>query len=137
MASVLTRKPCAADSGCKHAAIFNCEGCSRAFCTNHVSDHRRLLGEEMNEIIGEHDHLRNILIQQTSEPESHPFIKHIDDWEKSSIAKVQQKANETRQESLRLITAHANEISERLQKVSEQLNKGQEHDDFIETDLRH
>jgi hypothetical protein len=136
MASLLTRKLCAAGNSCKHAANFNCEGCSQAFCSKHVSDHRRFLGEELNEIIGEHDHLKNALIHQTTESELHPLIKKIDDWEKISIAKVRQRANETRQELIQLITVHTNEISERLQKVAEQLSQGQEHDDFIETDLR-
>jgi len=135
MASSLTRKICAAGNSCKNAASFNCEGCTQAFCINHVSEHCRVLGEELNEIIGEHNDLKNSLIQQTTKPESHPLMKQINNWEETSINKMRQKTHELRQELVHLIATHTNEISIRLQKVSDQLSQGQEHDDFIEIDL--
>lgn len=135
MTTTSLRIACAAGNGCKYSANFNCEGCSQAFCTQHVSDHRRMLGEELNEIIGEHNNLKNSLIHQTTEPESHPLTKQINDWEENSINKARQKANEIRKELIPLITVHTTKISKQLQELSKQLSLGQEHDDFIETDL--
>ncbi len=90
---------------------------------------------EMNEIISEHDHLKNIFTQHTSNPNLHPLIKQIDEWEKESIEKIQQKAKELREQLLQPITTQINELSKRLEPLSEQLKKDRELDDFIETDL--
>jgi len=136
MASSSTRKQCANDDGCKQAAVTNCEGCSKAFCIKHMIDHRRLLDEEMNVIIDEHDYLKNILNQQTTKPDSHSLIKEIDQWEKESITKIQKRAQELRQELFQSTSAYTSDLSKKLQQLSEQLKRGREHDDFIETDLQ-
>jgi hypothetical protein len=136
MASSSTRKQCANGEGCKQAAVTNCEGCSKAFCVKHFSEHRRLLDEEMNVIIDEYDYLKNTLNQQTIEPDLHPLIKDINTWEKESIVKVQQRAEDLRQEILRSITAHESQLSKRLQELSEKLKESRDHDDFIEIDLQ-
>jgi hypothetical protein len=137
MASSSTRKQCAKEDGCKQAAVTNCEGCSKAFCIKHFNDHRRLLDEEMNIIIDEHDHLKNTLNQHMTKPATHPLISDINDWEKESIAKIQQRAKELRQALLQSITVHESELSKKLQQLSEKLKESRENDDFIETDLQH
>ncbi|CAF1536042.1 unnamed protein product, partial [Adineta steineri] len=60
----------------------------------------------------------------------------IDDWEKKSIEKIQQKAIELRHELSQLVAAHTESLSIKLQDIAEQLQKAKEQDDFIETDLR-
>jgi hypothetical protein len=111
MASSSIRKQCANNDGCKQTAITNCEGCSKAFCIKHFGDHRRLLDEEMNVIINEHDHLKNTLNQQTIKLDPNTFIKAIDQWEKESIEKIQKRANELREELLQVVTNHEDELS--------------------------
>jgi hypothetical protein len=49
--------------------------------------------------------------------------------------KIQQKAKELREQLLQPITMQINELSKGLEPLSEQLKKGRELDDFIETDL--
>jgi hypothetical protein len=135
MAYSTGRRQCAMEDSCKQAAVYSCHGCSKNFCGNHVADHRRKLGEEMNEIISEHDHLKNIFTQHTSNPNLHPSIQQVDEWENESIVKIQQKAKELREQLLQLTTTQIIELSKRLEPFSEQLSKGRELDDFIETDL--
>jgi len=113
-----------------------CEGCSQALCTKHFIDHRRLLGEEMNVIISEHDEFQHTLNQHTTNPGSHPLIKQINEWEQESIARIQQKSKELREELLQLTTVHLDELSKKLRHLSEKLNEGREHDSFVETDLQ-
>jgi len=136
MTSSSTRKQCANDDGCKQVAVTNCEGCSKAFCIKHMVDHRRLLDEEMNVIINEHDHLKNTLNQQTIKPDFYSLIKEIDQWEKESIAKIQQRAEELRQELFQSGGAHTGDLLKKLQQLSEQLKRGREQEDFIEKDLQ-
>jgi hypothetical protein len=134
--SSTTRKKCVNDDGCKQAAVSNCEGCSKAFCIKHFSDHRHLLDEEMNVIIDEHDHLKNTLNHQTTKNDSHPDIKEIDKWETESITRIQQRANELRQALIQLTTAHTSNLSKKLQHLTEQLQEARENNDFIEADLQ-
>ena len=117
-------------------AAANCEGCSNALCTKHFIEHRRFLGEEMNVIISEHDQFQHTLNQQTKSPNSHPLITQIDEWEKNSIHKIQQKAKELRQELLQLATVHLEELSTKFRHLSTKLKEGREEDSFVETDLR-
>jgi hypothetical protein len=136
MASSSLRKHCANGNDCKQPAAALCEGCSKALCTKHFIDHRRLLGEEMDVIISEHNHFQHILNEQTINRDSHPLFKQIDEWEKESIIKIQQKAKELREQLFHLTTVHWNELSKRLRNLSEQLKEGREHDSFVETDLQ-
>jgi hypothetical protein len=136
MASSSIRKQCADHDGCKQAAVTNCEGCSKAFCIKHFTNHRRLLDEEMNVIIDEHDLLKNSINQQITKPDSHSLIKEIDQWETESIVKIQQRAKELRQELLQSTTIYTNDLSKKLQQLSEKLKESRENDNFIETDLQ-
>jgi hypothetical protein len=135
MAYSIGHQQCVMEDSCKQAAVYFCYGCSKGFCGNHVADHRRKLGEEMNEIISEHDHLKNIFTQHASNPNLHPLIQQIDEWEKESIVNIQQKAKGLREQLLQLTTTHIMKLSKRLEPLSDQMSKGRELDDFIETDL--
>ncbi|CAF4206955.1 unnamed protein product, partial [Adineta steineri] len=136
MSSLLTRKVCSTTSSCKQTAATNCEGCSQAFCTKHFIDHRRLLGEEMDLIINEQNNFRQIFDQQQTEFELHPFVKTIDEWEKESTMKIQQKAKDLRLELLKLVTTRKDEFLNKLQQLSGELRESRENDNFIEMDLQ-
>jgi hypothetical protein len=135
MASASTRKQCANNDDCKQAGIAYCEGCSHTFCGKHFNDHRRLLGEELNVIFSDCNEVKDTLNQQLVKPDSHPLIKQIDEWEHNSIASIQQRAKELREQLLQLGTVHRSELSQKLRQLSEQSNEAHEHDSFSETDL--
>ncbi|CAF3533921.1 unnamed protein product [Rotaria sordida] len=135
MASSSARKYCANVNGCKQTAAALCEGCSQALCTKHFIDHRRLLDEEMDVIISEYNQFQNTFNKETTNFDSHPLIQQINEWEKESIVKIQQKAQELRQNLLEQTSINLKELSKKLQHLSEQLKEGREHDSFVETDL--
>ncbi|CAF0774874.1 unnamed protein product [Rotaria sordida] len=135
MASTSTRKHCANNDGCKQTGVAYCEGCTRSFCGIHFNDHRRALSEELNVIFSDCNEIKDTLNQQITTYDSHPLIKEINDWEKQSIANIQQRAKELRQQLLQLTTDYRNKLSEKLQQLSEQSNDAREHDSFSETDL--
>ena len=136
MAFVSTRKQCVYSTGCKQMAAALCEGCSQSLCTKHFLDHRRSLAEEMNVLITEHDQLQNTLNQQTKDPNSFTLMTQIDQWEKESIAQIQQRAIVLRQELVQLAADHVNELSNKLRQLSDKLKEAQEEDNFVETDLQ-
>jgi hypothetical protein len=58
------------------------------------------------------------------------------DWEQESILKIQQTANDIRQELKRVYTKHTLEISESFIEINQQLNKARIENNFIETDIK-
>jgi hypothetical protein len=129
------RKQCGTGSYCKQAGVANCEGCSQVFCTKHFNDHRRSLDEEMNVILSKYNDFKNTIIQEPTIVNIQPIIEEIDNWEQESLKKIQEKAAELRHELLQLRIAHIESLTTKFQSLAEQIEKGQEQQDFIETDL--
>jgi len=130
-----TQIMCASDHTCTQTARTKCQGCSKNSSNTHYNNHRRLLRDEINKIIEEQNQFRDTLRQHVIHPESHLLIKCIDEWEKESIEKVQQRAKELRERLLQLTTAHTNRLSQKFQEVSQQLSDSERLNVFIETDL--
>jgi hypothetical protein len=137
MATSSTQKSCARGNDCKQSAVITCEGWSTAFCMKHMNDHRRLLDEKIKPIISQCDSLKKVLNGQTTEPDINILLKKIDNWEKQSIAKIQQEAKKCRQRLRQPNTVLMSDSSKKLQELSEQLKKSREDLNFIETDLKH
>ena len=77
----------------KEKASLKCEGCSRIFCYDHVSNHRQQLDKQLDEIEITRDLLRQAITEQTAEPQKHSLIQQIDKWEHDSINKTRQTAD--------------------------------------------
>src|SRR5262249_43938650 len=93
MASSTSQKVSCATCG-KAAGLFTCRGCAKDFCTQHVAEHRQTLGKQMDEVTLSHDQLRQAIAECTAEPRRHPLMKQIDEWEKQSVAKINQAADD-------------------------------------------
>jgi hypothetical protein len=87
--------PCAKCAS-KGVGIFKCQGCSNVFCRKHASEHRDNLNHQLDEIVHEHDQLHQLINQENNE--YHPLIIQIDQWEQNSITKIQQVAQQIRQD---------------------------------------
>jgi uncharacterized UBP type Zn finger protein len=99
MASASSPKVPCATCGDKGVGIFKCEGCAQAFCRKHVIEHRDKLSHQLDEIVLEYDVLQQTIVEnQEKSNHSHPVIKQIDQWERNAIEKIQQTAEEARQE---------------------------------------
>jgi hypothetical protein len=99
MASSASPKAPCTTCGSKSVGIFKCEGCSQVFCRRHVNEHRDILSHQLDEIVLEHDTLQQSIIERKDQrKKTHPLIKQIDTWERDSIVKIQQTAEEARQQ---------------------------------------
>jgi len=99
MASSTSIRPPCATCGNKSVGIFKCEGCSQIFCRKHVNEHRDMLSHQLDEIVLQHDILQQTIIDQNDGKNiQHSLLKQIDQWEKDSILKIQQTAEEARQQ---------------------------------------
>jgi hypothetical protein len=96
--STSTRVPCATCDN-KSAGIFKCEGCSQIFCRKHVNEHRDILNHQLDEIVLEHDTLQQIITEKNDQKNfRYPLLQQIDQWEKDSVMKIQQTAEEAREQ---------------------------------------
>ncbi|CAF2116439.1 unnamed protein product [Rotaria magnacalcarata] len=133
MASSTVEKMHCAPCG-KLTGILTCRGCTKDFCTRHVIEHRQTLGKQMDEVIQQHDQLRQKLNEYTADPGVHPLMIKVDEWERESIDKIHQAANAVRQQLSNRIR-HMNEETDDLKLLSQELTKTRQEDNFVETDL--
>jgi hypothetical protein len=120
----------------KDKATLRCGGCLQEFCYNHSANHRQELGKQLDEIEVPCDLFRQTLIQQIAEPKQHPLIQRIDQWERQSINKIRETAEEARQILFQHTVKHIRQIEVDLNQLTKQLIESRKENDFYETDLR-
>jgi hypothetical protein len=110
--STLTKAPCAT-CGNKCVGIFKCEGCAQIFCRKHVKEHRDILNHQLDEIFIEYDTLQQTITEQKDDENDyhHSFLKQIDKWERDSIVKIQQTADEARQQVEQLTSSQKSKMN--------------------------
>ncbi|CAF2557794.1 unnamed protein product [Rotaria sp. Silwood2] len=133
--STSSKTPCAT-CGNKGVGIFKCEGCADIFCRKHVNEHRNMLNHQLDVIVLEHDAVQQMVADQSIEEKNHDYLlKQINKWEQDSIIKIQQAAEEIRQQVKKLISSHTGKVSKELYDLSERLRKARIDDDYVESDL--
>ena len=120
----------------KAAGILTCRGCGKDFCYRHVAEHRQELNKQMDEITTNHDLFQQTIVEQQTEPNSHPLLKQIDLWEENSIEKIHQTAKNAREELLKIIDKNRLKITDDLILLTQELSKARDDDDFVETNLK-
>jgi chromosome segregation ATPase len=119
----------------KDRATAKCSGCLEDFCFNHLAEHRQQLGKQLDEIDDKRNIIGQTLTEQTTNPQKHFFIQQINQWEKDSIDKIKQTAEEARQVLLKHTGEHINKIEIKLTTLTKELKQIREENDFNEIDL--
>ena len=116
----------------KEKAGYKCEGCSQYFCINHLPEHQQELWKELDEI---EDH-RNLFQQKITETKANPqkqlLIQQVNQWEKDSIEKIQQTAEEARRVLMKHTNTYIGEIEMKLEQLTNQLKYTRQENDFNE-----
>jgi hypothetical protein len=120
----------------KGRGSFKCEGCLQTFCPKHSIDHRNELSKQFEEIEAAHNFAQQTLIQQTEDPRQHPLLKKIDQWEKESIDRIRQAAEEARNGLFKNTIQVTVDMKQKLKQLSDELRQARDDNDFIETDLQ-
>ena len=119
----------------KEKVAYKCEGCSQSFCFNHLADHRQLLGKQLDEIDDRRNLFRETLTEQKTNPQEHPLIQQINQWERDSINKIRHTAEEVRQILIPHTTENINKIEVKLAHLTEQLRRTRDENDVNEVVL--
>ena len=70
-------------------------------------------------------------MEQTAKLQKHPLIQQIDEWERASINKIQQTAEEARQMLFQHTTEHIKQVEVKLNKMTDELREKREDNDFL------
>jgi hypothetical protein len=104
--------------------------CSQESCEEDINEHKKTLGQQLDELIFNHDQL-----QQSHESCHSSSMAKIDEWEHESIEKIHQIADNIRRELSIELEKHTNQFSKRLKELSDELKTARNDGTFIEIDL--
>ncbi|CAF1158944.1 unnamed protein product [Rotaria sordida] len=116
--------------------MFICRGCSKTFCLVHTNEHREILEKQMNDIIINHNRLKQYITSDQIEQYYQVLMKQIDEWEKQSINKIYQTANEIRQQLIIMTRENHKNLKEKLTPLTQEITKAQHDKNFFEDDLK-
>ncbi|CAF1251692.1 unnamed protein product [Adineta steineri] len=119
----------------KQRSAVRCEGCLQIFCYNHLNDHRQQLNQQLDEIEVNRDLVRETLTQQTLDLEQSLAAKQIDEWEQTSMKKIQEAAQVYRTQLLQYSTERITALEVKLTKLTDALKQIRQEDDVNEIDL--
>jgi len=120
----------------KPTGIMHCTGCDAHFCSKDFRTHRDTLFKEMDKIVEERNVLQAKISQTTQTSDSrHPLIEQIDEWEKTTIRKVQETAEQTREQVHKALSSKRVKITNEFKSFSQKLADLKETEDFVEHDL--
>ena len=135
MSSTANRTICVSCN--KEKITYPCQGCSQKFCLDDLTKHRMNLNQELEQVHNDHDELRQNLYDLTSSPTKHSFIQQIDQWEKASIEKIQQTAQQCRDQWSNYSEKFLQEMEKKLNEFAQQIKEMQRENEFNEIDLNH
>jgi len=112
--------------------ILICNGCQLTFCGKHVVKHREELTYRLENIIEDHQLLREDIEEPVNE---HIYLRKIDQWEKQSIKKIKKAADTTRAELKQIIDRSKRRLTKIARDIAFDLSAAWKADDFAENDL--
>ena len=116
---------------------YPCHGCSKRFCFDDLAQHRRDLEQQLNQIQYDHNKLREDLNDHKIDPKTHSMIKQIDRWEKDSIDKIKQTAEQCRKRWINYSHRFLLKIEKKFNDLAEQTgNIQKQKNEFNEIDLK-
>ena len=121
----------------KSKITYICQGCSQHFCLDHLPEHRKNLGQQLEQIQNDHDQLRQDFMEQPSDRMKHPLSKQIDQWEKKSIEKIKETAQLCRDKWTHYSNRFLQEIEKKLNDLAQKINEINQENEFTEIDLNH
>ncbi|CAF3320039.1 unnamed protein product [Rotaria socialis] len=129
--AITGKRPC---SKCgKGSSIFTCHGCQQSFCRKHADEHRQELTDQVETLGQEHDILQRDINNETTH---HPLLSRIDTWERESINKIQQVANQARHDLNKFIGQTKQSLKMTMDRLKSELQMSREAEDYTELDLK-
>ncbi|CAF4871824.1 unnamed protein product [Rotaria socialis] len=117
--------------GCQNGVV-TCSGCRKSFCWIHMSEHRQVLEKRMDDIVQEHDQLREALNPPIAVPH---LVARIDDWERASVEQIREAAKQAQAALQTYCDRTKHRIVDSLGNITEQLKSSQTLNVYTEKEL--
>ncbi|CAF1223541.1 unnamed protein product [Rotaria sp. Silwood1] len=120
----------------KTKGIVTCKGCSKDFCLVHINEHRNKLSEQLDKTEDQFNEFKAEIDEQKAELQTHKLMKQIDEWERESIEKVRQVANEVRHELLPCVITFFTDLDFKFKQLTQQIIQCRKENDFSDPDIQ-
>ncbi|CAF1022881.1 unnamed protein product [Rotaria magnacalcarata] len=115
--------------------LYPCEGCSEKFCNIDLPKHHQEHVVELEKIVNDCDKLQQNINEQKQDLNHRPLIKQVNEWERDSILKIKQTAEDCRQTLIKSTDENNIEMKKKLNQFITDLRKMRDDDDFNEIHL--
>ncbi|CAF1047531.1 unnamed protein product [Adineta steineri] len=120
----------------KPIGVMHCIGCDGYFCTKDFRGHRKILSTAMEQLVEERNKLQEKINKATKSNNSiNPLIEEINVWEKITIEKVRQTAEQARQQANQLLNSKSMNNTNEFKSFSDKLADLKETENYVEHDL--
>ncbi|UJR32158.1 hypothetical protein I4U23_019625 [Adineta vaga] len=117
----------------KNHTISNCEGCQLKFCERHLLKHRQELAYQLEDIMNDHELLRQDIEKTSNE---YFYLRQINKWEQESIQKIRTIADNVRDEVRQTLDRTKRRFTRISRAIALDLKASYKADDFLENDLK-
>jgi DNA repair exonuclease SbcCD ATPase subunit len=121
----------------KQSGSTSCDGCQRKFCFECLSEHRRELSLEFDELINRRNELFETINNHTSNNTTGkcPCFDEIDRWQTEMRANVDRIASTARDNVRQFLSEASKNVRNELDQVSKDLQQRQKTGGYVEGDL--
>ncbi|CAF2150790.1 unnamed protein product, partial [Rotaria magnacalcarata] len=96
------------------ATLYQCEGCSEKFCFTDLLKHRQENVLELENIVTDCDTFQQNISEQEKDLYHRSLVKQVNEWERDSITKIKQTAEDCRQKLIKPTDDNIAEIKKKL-----------------------
>ncbi|CAF3639548.1 unnamed protein product [Rotaria socialis] len=115
--------------------LYSCGGCSKTFCSQDLPKHHQEHVLELEKIGTDCDSFQQNMAEQEKDLNHRSLIKQVNEWERDSIMKIKQTAEDCRQRLIKSTDDNIAEIKKELNQFITDLRKMRDDDDFNEIHL--
>jgi chromosome segregation ATPase len=120
----------------KGSGAYFCTGCKAYFCMKDLKNHHAQLLNELDVLVEDRNALHQKLSKDTKpNNSSSPLLAQIDEWQRATMEKVKQAADEARQQVTKILNSERSEITTKFENFSKELIRLKETEDFVHDDL--
>ncbi|CAF0764623.1 unnamed protein product [Adineta steineri] len=102
-----------------------------------LTEHHQRLNKELHDIINDYDQFKQRINEFKQNPYNHVLIKEIDQWERTSIEKIQQKAKDSREIFTKSSQTCINDNEKKYNDLTEQIQQLDKENDFNESNFNY
>ncbi|CAF3561072.1 unnamed protein product [Rotaria sp. Silwood1] len=114
-------------------SFATCKGCSKDFCRIHINEHHTELSDQLGKTEDQFNEFKIEMEGPKIELQKQELMKQIDEWERESIEKIHQVANEVRHKLSLRVNKFATDLNFEFKELTKSLIQCRKEEDFIET----